>query len=422
MDILKMFNHQGPVLVFGNKEIDYIQFCEKINHQAQVFEEQGMPRVVAIKASKSIDYWIDFFALLYKNHIVFPYIASDPKQDWIDAIYKDKTIIVNNTKTKNSNLEVFVSQGEPGLILETSGTQGGRKIVLHNFNKIAQKYIKLHRRFNSILVFSPEHISGIETMLSIIIPGGTIIIPPDDSINTVCNTIEEHKINLLACTPTFIRLVMLSDNINKLQGLEILNLGGERTDEKLLKGLKKTLPNTQIYQAFGTTETTNIRTYSIEGSVYFKPGIEGENYIVRDGILWLKKTDSIVCFMEGNIIIENEWICTNDKVEKNKEGYIKTIGRNEERVNIGGEKVDPQEVENIILEMEGVISVKVYSEDDIILGKKLVANIYIEHPQKLNKNDIITYCRGKLPDYKIPVKFYIHNELALTSRLKIKHT
>lgn len=410
------------MMVQGNEQVNYEQFCEKVIVRAKEHERLNLPRTIALKADYSINYWVDFFTLLYNKHIVFPYLGQTPTYPWLEGVYANGSIIIIKDLERYEELDAFASTQQAGLVLETSGTSGNKKVVLHNFNIIAQKYTKLHRKFKTVLVFSPEHISGIETLLSIIIPGGTIIIPTDQSINTICTTIAAEKIDLLACTPSFIRLVMVSGNIEKLKSIQILNLGGERSDEKLLYKLQECLPHTHIHQAFGTTETTNIRTYSQEGSIYFKPGKEGEDYMIKEDILWLKTTPSIICFIIGKPIIENGWICTNDRVEQDNEGYIKILGRKEDTINIGGEKVDPAEVENTIIKMGGIISVKVYGEEDMIMGKKLVAHIYIEKGQTLTKQAIVQFCKILLPDYKIPVKFHIRTDLALTSRLKITHT
>lgn len=409
------------MLIQGKEQCSYEQFCEKVIERAKEFEEQKLPRVIAVEAGYTISYWLNFFALLYNKHIVFPYLEVTPNYTWLEGIYTHNNIIYKEAE-RNEELDLFLATNQAGVVLETSGTSGSKKVVVHNFDKLAAKYTKLHRKFKTVLVFSPEHISGIETMLSIIIPGGTVIIPSDQSIGNICNTIEEEKVDLLACTPSFVRLAMVSGNIYKLRNILILNLGGERTDENLLYKIKQQLPVCQVYQAFGTTETSNIRTYSMEGSTYFKPGREGEDYIIKDEVLWLKKTPSIVCFLQGKPQPEEGWICTNDKVLQNEDGYITILGRIENTINIGGEKADPVEIENTIIQMAGILSVKVYGENDAILGKKLVADIYLEQGQTLTKTTIVQFCRTKLPDYKIPVKFHIHTQLALTSRLKIKHS
>lgn len=63
---------------------------------------------------------------------------------------------------------------------------------------------------------------------------------------------------------------------------------------------------------------------------------------------------------------DDGWFITGDSVEVNGE-YLKILGRKSELINVGGEKVYPQEVENIILELGNVREVTVYGEKKIPL-------------------------------------------------------
>ena len=55
------------------------------------------------------------------------------------------------------------------------------------------------------------------------------------------------------------------------------------------------------------------------------------------------------------------WFITGDSVEVDGE-YFKILGRKSEIINVGGEKVFPQEVENVILEIPNVVDVVVFAE------------------------------------------------------------
>ena len=61
-----------------------------------------------------------------------------------------------------------------------------------------------------------------------------------------------------------------------------------------------------------------------------------------------------------NPFTKDGWFKTGDEViEKN--GYIKILGRKSEIINVGGEKVYPQEIENVIIEDEQISDVIVYA-------------------------------------------------------------
>ena len=87
---------------------------------------------------------------------------------------------------------------------------------------------------------------------------------------------------------------------------------------------------------------------------------------------------------------EDVYFITGDKVLQ-KDGYLKILGRDSEIINVGGEKVFPQEVENVIQELDEVIEVTIYKEKNAIMGNIVCANIRLVDglKQKATKIKII---------------------------------
>ena len=90
--------------------------------------------------------------------------------------------------------------------------------------------------------------------------------------------------------------------------------------------------------------------------------------------------------------------------------------------NVGGEKVYPQEVENHILQFEGVEDVTFYGEKNAIMGNIVWANFFIK--ETLNEKEIIreikNFCKQSLSAFKVPVKIKIQNQPLFNSRFKKK--
>ena len=121
---------------------------------------------------------------------------------------------------------------------------------------------------------------------------------------------------------------------------------------------------------------------------------------------------------------EDGWFKTGDAVEVNGE-YIKILGRESEIINVGGEKVYPQEVENVILEMDNVAEVTVYGEKNPIIGNIVSARVRLQ--KEVEKKKFIfrlkNYCSEKMQHYKIPIKVIIIDEDQYSNRYKkIRHT
>ena len=102
-------------------------------------------------------------------------------------------------------------------------------------------------------------------------------------------------------------------------------------------------------------------------------------YKIVDDELWLKSKTQVMGYLNSsmNSFTDDGWFKTGDLVEKTDDGYIKIIGRNKEVINVGGEKVLPNEVESVILSMDMVDDVMVYGESNIITGQTVVCDAVI---------------------------------------------
>ena len=96
------------------------------------------------------------------------------------------------------------------------------------------------------------------------------------------------------------------------------------------------------------------------------------------------------------------------------------MGRKSEIINIGGEKVYPQEVENIIQDMKNVVEVIVYAEKNYLIGNILCAKVRLSNDEnrKTFMGRLKIHCKGKIDKYKIPIKIIIVNSIQYNERYK----
>jgi acyl-coenzyme A synthetase/AMP-(fatty) acid ligase len=99
------------------------------------------------------------------------------------------------------------------------------------------------------------------------------------------------------------------------------------------------------------------------------------------------------------------------------------VGRVNEVINIGGLKVLPAEIEEIILKFNNVVDCLVYGKNNSITGQVVCAKIVLKDYQiAINdidlKKKIKAFCRLKLDKYKIPSKIDIVEKLEITNRYK----
>ena len=125
---------------------------------------------------------------------------------------------------------------------------------------------------------------------------------------------------------------------------------------------------------------------------------------------------------EPNITKEkliDKWFHTGDLGYLDKDGLLFLSGRNDTRINIGNEKVSPEEVEMVLNNIDGIEESKVYGTPHPILGECVEAKVVLNKDIDMPSSDIIKHCRTKLSGYKIPSQIKIVNEIPKTKYGKI---
>jgi acyl-CoA synthetase (AMP-forming)/AMP-acid ligase II len=89
-------------------------------------------------------------------------------------------------------------------------------------------------------------------------------------------------------------------------------------------------------------------------------------------------------------------------------------------VNVGGRKIYPAEVENVIMQMENVRDVAVAGEPSALTGQLLVARVNLVEPEAFDafKKRLRAFCRERLPAYKIPARIELTDADQFGARMK----
>ena len=197
--------------------------------------------------------------------------------------------------------------------------------------------------------------------------------------------------------------------------------------QSLLQRIKETFPKTKLIQTFGTSETGISQTTSRSStSTLIKFDDPNTEYKIVDGELWLRSKSQILGYLnhEMSRFTEDGWFKTGDLLEpatqEEGEGFFRIVGRKQEIINVGGEKVTPSEVESTLLEMPEIDDCLVYAESNAITGQIVAAEIVLksDYDPKTIKRSIKSFCRSRLSNYKIPVKIYLQNKTNISNRFK----
>ena len=323
----------------------------------------------------------------------------------------------------NALLQGFRAKQRPGLVLFSSGSTGKPKGMLYDFTKILEKFRKQRVPLVAIPFLMIDHFGGINTILAIVSSLGTVVTVADRSVASICRAIQTYKVELLPTTPSFLTLMMASHVHERfdLSSLKRITYGTEVMPQSTLDRLRQNFPGVELQQTYGLSEVGVLGSKSRpDGSLWVKVGGAGFQTQVRDGVLWIKSDFA----MEGYLNAESEfdadgWFNTKDRVEVDGD-YFRILGRITDIINVGGQKVYPSEVENLILQLPNIQDVAVYGEASALVGQIVVAKVQLVSPEPADvlKRRIRQACIGKLTPYKIPSKVIVADEPLYTARQK----
>jgi long-chain acyl-CoA synthetase len=295
----------------------------------------------------------------------------------------------------------------PGLVLFSSGSTGESKASVLDFDLLLEKFEAPRPAYRTLVFLLLDHIGGINTLLHGLCHGGTIVTTRDRSPDAVCAAIEAHRIQLLPTTPTFLRILLIADAIRRhdLSSLEIVTYGTEPMPPSTLAAAREALPWVRFKQTYGLSELGILPTRSRDsGSVWLKLGNSGFEHKVVDGVLWIRSPTAMLGYLNAPSPFDVDgWFNTQDLVETDGE-YIRILGRKSELINVGGEKVHPTEVENVLLQLDNVKDVTVRGQPNPITGEVVAAKVTPLMPEDPDafKRRIRQFCQSRLERYKMP--------------------
>ncbi|MFP4369562.1 MAG: AMP-binding protein [Candidatus Kapaibacterium sp.] len=392
--------------------------------------------VVAIESSTTPAAIALLLALIDNSCICIPFTPGllPKKEEYFDIALAEYSIKLNyeteliktGVNARHELYKILRNSGSPGLVLFSSGTAGKSKAAVHDMGKLLKKYHKSGKDFRTLVFMQFDHIGGVDTLFYSMSNASTIITTDDRSPETVCRMVEMHKVEVLPVTPTFINLLIISEAYKNydLSSLKYITYGTEVMPEFTLKKCNEIFPDAKLLQKYGTTETGTLRSKSeSSGSTWVKIGGEGFDTKIVDGILYIKADSAMLGYLNHESpFTDDGWVITGDEVEQ-KGDYIRFKGRKTEIINVGGEKVYPVEVENVIHQYENVVEVTIFSEKNSIMGNIVCANVRLKNkPENERKEaaNIKKFCRERLETYKVPVKINFVHEEQYSDRYKKK--
>jgi len=333
-------------------------------------------------------------------------------------------------------------------IVYTSGTTGKPKGVMlngANLEAVIQGIqralaIKEHHRTLTALPFA--HTYGLSQLWLMAKGGASLgVVPEITRMAAIKKMAIERNINVIAGVPYHFALFTRRGDKEKWDRIRVVTVAGDGPSKSLIHKMKASFPNASIFVMYGLTEATTRLTVLPSEDLDKKEGsiglpIEGVELKVID-----EKGRDLGPHQEGELIarggnispgywkdealtreaIVHGWLHTGDIVRKDEDGYFYHLGRKDLVFKSGGEKIVPEAIEKVLLEIQGVRDAVVLGKEDLYRGKTICAVVVSEKNSYLTPGKIISACQGKLDRLWVPHEVVFAEEIPRTSRGKIRY-
>lgn len=404
---------------FASKEV--LDYADVI-HEKLVSAGVKAGSVVGFSGDWSLNTVASFLAIINARAIAVPFsptVANEMEglaeeafvEWWLDPA--GGTVRLRNSISVSPLLEALRSARNPGLIVFTSGSSGKPKAILHDVERVASRFTAPRKGWRMLMFLLPDHFGGFNTLLACLAYGGVAVCTPSRSPSDICQVIEAAKADLLPTTPTFLSLLIASGAWRKfsLASIRLVTYGAEPMPEAILRKLPEIFCNAGLKQTYGLSELGVLQSISPStDSLWLKVGGRDFETRVINGVLHIRSASSMLGYLNAESPIDSDgWMNTGDLVEE-KDGLIRFIGRINEVINVGGQKVFPVEVESVLREYNRIAEATVYAISHPVLGQVVGAKLTL-HPETCDENqalqEIKLYCRERLQKYKIPIRWQL---------------
>lgn len=326
--------------------------------------------------------------------------VTDPEPDADAVLLTDEDVPGDAASTKATDMPSTVI--DTVWRLRTSGTTGAPRRAEHSLAGLSRTVRPVRsirdaaapsgsdRRWG--LLYPPTRMAGLQVLLQALVTGEQVCDATHlDGLGRRVAWLKDHGVNALSATPTQWRQILQSQAGPGL-GLRQISLGGEIATQDLLDALSRTYPTARITHVYATTETGSVFAVS-DGHAGFpaafiaadpaypagsvtspmrgsdaspanRPGLQIRDDVLRVWAPWSSAADP------------DGFVTTGDLVQIDGD-RVYFRGRSDGVVNVGGQKVLPEQTEAVLTAHERVAGARVSARPNALVGAVLVADVVL---------------------------------------------
>lgn len=446
--------HQGDkiAIVTDCAQVNYAELWKKIQQYAAVLSKQGIHN--GDKIVLAADYSDQFVEVYFAIHwlgavsVVVEKNASSSSISHLVQSLSPQYIILNQAEEGTKTYELFnvtecdmvrgkITPDSLADILFTTGTTGTPKgVMLSHQNEVAGALNvisggEMVQEDRNLLTMPLHHAFGLTTLRAVLYKGSTAILQDGvASLKKMNDNIQKKRCNCVYMVPSALRVLYFQtrQRLDLLLGtVKKIEFCTAPLDKKMRLVLSEQLKGVRLYNSYGATEsarTVYMRLdQNTENMDAIGKAVENVSICIVDddrkeihssrqnfGHLAICGAMNMIGYYDDprmtKQVLENGIFYSEDLGYVDEDGYIYLVGRNNDVINIGGEKVSPLEIENTALEYDGVQECACIGVEDPkdVLGSVPVLYVVREIDKNFNVGMLQQYLEERLENYKIPYK------------------
>ena len=340
-------------------------------------------------------------------------------------------------------------------IIFTSGSTGKPKgVMLSHKNLIANtgsiiEYLKLDDKDRMLVVLPFYYCYGLSLLHTHLRAGGSIVLNNSFIfMGTIIKNLLDYECTGFAGVPSHFQILLRKSDTFKqthFPNLKYVTQAGGKLATVFIDEFIKSHPDITFFVMYGQTEATARLSY-LPPELYEQkkrsmgngmPGVELK--VVNDSGEEIKPGEiGEVIAMGDNIMIgyfadeqgtqqalQNGWLYTGDLGTVDEDGYIYLTARKKEIIKVGGKRISPKEIEDVILQIPEVVDCSIEGIDSEIQGEALKATVVVNNgsDKTITEETIKQHCVKHLALFKVPHIYEFKDRITISATgKKIKNS
>ena len=323
------------------------------------------------------------------------------------------------------------STGRGEVTIFTSGSTGRPKAVRHDWYSLTRPVRKTKPSNPQcwLLTYRPHLYGGIQVFMHCLVNQGPLAIPePGMTVDALLELMRRSDVRSVSATPSYWRrlITLGSPAILSTLRLQQITVGGEIADQHLLDALSRYYPAARLVHLYGTSEVGRCFTVT-DGRAGFParfldgPSEDGIALKIEDGELHVRSANAM---LESAVTAQDDtsgavWFATGDLVERRDDRCF-FVGRRDDLINVGGNKVQPVRVEQVIQGIPGVRDVRVFARSSSVVGQMVACEFVVEpgFEPEVVRQAILQTCLERLDGHERPRFVGAVSSIALSDAAK----